>query len=241
MCHLVDVVRRDQLLARSGGDMALYARLLLRDAEPPPSCTCAADGSRAERNATRLMQAITIAETHATLMIERAVETAVVWTAAALGLKPPDLSIGPGQIKPSTALAALGNTQIPVAAEPPASLARRLLDTCGNLNIGARVILWIAATTGISLEEPGAWEIQTIARYYNGGDDALAASQADRALALQLYGELVYQLYQELTFRTLQNALAEQVETGHCGLIENSYHIGQALMANRARVALSSA
>jgi len=207
ICHFVDVVRRDQALARSGGDMALYARLLLRDAEPPPSCTCAADGSRAERNATRLMQAIIIAERHATPTLERAVETAVVWTAAALGLKPPDLSIGPGQIKPSTALAALGDTQ--ETDELPASLAERLLDACGNLNTGARVILWIAATTGISLEEPGAREIQTIALYYNGGDDALDASQADRALALQLYGELVYQIYQELTFRTLQNARAE--------------------------------
>lgn len=185
--------------------MRLHARLLLRDALPLPQ-PCDGEQERTSTSAAaRLMQAIIIAETHAAPRLERVFEAVVVRTADALHLPLPDLSIGPAQLRPATVLKAFdGRLQASAAIGTEAPTAPQLLDHCESFRAGIGVIAWIARENGIALVDPNANEIRTIAHHYNGGSKALEASDIERALAVQLYGSLVYHIYQELTFRTLQ-------------------------------------
>ncbi len=201
--YLLEIQTKDDLLARTGGSMrALAAEVASSDAGSKVQ-TCGIDQPEIHPFG-ELMSAITLAEQHGTTQFERAFEAVMVSGFDLLGQQPPDYSLGPGQIRPSTVIKALS------ALKPTdeawqighSTVARRLLDPCWNHRFGVVVIRWIAAEHHIDEMRLGRPEIRAIAISYNGDG---SATSVEGWVASEVYAELVYHLYFQLRFHSLSH------------------------------------
>ena len=201
--HIWEAMAQQRLMVRSGGDMRDYARLVLRNANPtPPPCTSSTHNDNSALQT--LMRSITLVERHATSTMERIVESSFVYAAQYLNRWTPDFSLGPAQIRPSTARKALRNknTEAVVSSTQDSDLAIQLLDPCDNFRIGIAVLSWIAETRGINAATLRRADIDIIARNYNASASDEGQGLKGR-LAIKLYQELVYHIYEELLFQSL--------------------------------------
>ena len=187
----VDVVAeaawRQQVIAASHGDPQVLARRLLAGAKPAPHC-----GADHATDLDRLMSAIVIVEDFAHSRAWKLAEATLVGALSLAGAPIPDLTLGDGEIRPSTARRA-------GAGEGPA-LPLRLLDPCANRQIGVAVLAWIAREHGLADRPLDHAAIVAIAAAYNGQG---APHEPAQLIANATYDEVVYDLYYGLAFRDL--------------------------------------
>jgi hypothetical protein len=151
-----------------------------------------------------LAKALIAVEKVATSRLERWLEEVVVRSAVAVHVAPPDWSIGPAQIRISTALAAARETDAPATSfatvithKVPFSVTD-LLSACGAQRHAISVIRWIAARNNVGLLQLGRASIIEIASRFNG---QVTVPTDEAAIANHIYREFVYQVFQELRFR----------------------------------------
>lgn len=127
---------------------------------------------------------------------QRELESLLVRGAILMGLPPPDLSIGPAQIRISTATAA-ATDQLQEEIQPTAGIALQLLSACGARS-WARLILKKAASEKNIVTQPlRRADIDLLAGHFNGQK---TYSNTESAIANYMYRELVYQVYQAIKF-----------------------------------------
>ncbi|MBU2583137.1 MAG: hypothetical protein KJ622_15620 [Alphaproteobacteria bacterium] len=137
-----------------------------------------------------------------TSIIEHAVEAAVVRAAVLAGLPVPDFSIGPGQIRPSTAAAAVRKIG---SAEPEATqlatgrpqIALELLSECASLDWGVAVLKMLSPPRLAAAGEFSREAVMDLAGKYNS---QFTAASNEAVVANYLYRELTYQVFQEYKF-----------------------------------------
>ena len=190
---------RAQIVADSHGDPRVIARMLLNTA-PPVAGVCANAGDAPPTDYDRLMAAISVAESFAHSRVDKLAEDTVVRLAVLVGAPVPDLSIGAGEIRISTAQRALLASREPEWAAAQGELALWLLEPCRNHRIGVRVLKWIAGQQGLAGRPLDHATIVALAAAYNG--QAIARDPA-HLLANATYNEVVYTLYYDLAFREL--------------------------------------
>jgi hypothetical protein len=202
-----DTLERDRALAASGGEPRVLAGILMHDHRlAGPGCAEAAVG--ADQELALLMLAISTVERHARGAAARTLEELIVRAAAQLGLEPPDLSIGDGQIRASTVVRSLerhGELQGGGRSASRADRSRiavRLLDPCDNHLLGVEILRWLASRQGIGVVAPLPRDaVLALAASYNG--QGPARDPAD-LLSKAMYRETVFHLYHELRFERLQ-------------------------------------
>lgn len=162
-----------------------------------------------------LAGAVASVEQIATSSLERLFEYGIVHLAALTGLATPDFSLGAGQVRPTTAIAALeyeahagGNSQRKKISQD--DIALDLLSRCRNHELTVLVLHKIAdglieaekvgkARSGAQLlRKFNRQFVMQIAAEYNA---QVASLSPEAAIANYIYRELVYQVFQEFRFR----------------------------------------
>lgn len=151
-----------------------------------------------------LAAALITTETLATPQLNGWMRRAVVHIARLTGVVP-DISIGPGRIKLTTARAALRESKSEsmqsLGAQPDAGLAQQLFDACTSARVA------VAILDSIPREEVAAYDrldrkfVRKAAARYNGQVDA--ANRIEAGLSNEIYLQLVYEAYQYYRFLSL--------------------------------------
>jgi len=177
-------------------DPILAGRRLARDWSIP-----AAECSTAPQTEYQLLaRAIFAVETLASGPLERAAENLLVWGSLALGRVPPDFSIGPGQIRRSTAeraRSALRADELSVVPLVSREIIQALLKPCEALRIGSLIL---ERDIHAQLDAQGLLprpEILRAASIWNGQS---SHDQGEASLAGLRYRELVYHTFIALRF-----------------------------------------
>lgn len=200
---VLDLERRQKLARLVGADMhAASEQLSARVASNVRRCGPAA--SRADIG--NLSDAFIAVESLGAGWVERIVEAWLVRAGRLTGLALPDISIGPGQVRISTAVAAAQ-----WAAAHHRDLLRlskqevmeRLLSVCGSRRLVVRVLEMLIDKGGLGDGSLDRQSIARLARLYNG-QETIDGNEA--AIANHLYRELVYHVYQSLRFRRAASA-----------------------------------
>jgi hypothetical protein len=142
-----------------------------------------------------LARAIFAVETLASGRLERFVESSLVRVSLPFGLRPPDFSIGLGQIRPSTverikptSLAGAPDLKLETKRE----IVRALLEPCEAMRIGSYILENDIRAQCDELGLLPRQEILRAARIWNGQS---VANSGEAALAGLRYQELVYQTF----------------------------------------------
>lgn len=149
-----------------------------------------------------LADALAAVEQLGTSSFERAFEEAVVRLVSFTGSPAPDFSLGPGQIRPSTAQAAVRSASAPGTVEAMAPsrqhIAFDLLSDCASHELGVLVLKMLLRTQAATEEQLSRKTIMLLAGEYNAQTTSLTS---EAAIANYLYRELTYQVFQEYKFR----------------------------------------
>jgi hypothetical protein len=201
--HLIEITDQDRYFDRSRGDMRALARLVSQR-HGSSTVTCSASNDYASGSSKTLMRSITLVETHLSSTAERLSEFAAVYLMSWLGLTVPDWSVGPAQIKPSTAIKAqdAADQVLETGGQKLTHMALRLLEPCQNYQAGLLVLSSISKRNNITSHELTKSDILTITHAYNTGNGAV---ELEGRVAVHLYQNLVYHTYQELRSLTLPN------------------------------------
>lgn len=151
-----------------------------------------------------LARALFVIESQATSRTEHALEWTVAWLSDVLGFDAPDLSYGPGQIRPST-LRKMASSQgvPPLQKEMLRRTARRpveLFDECRALSLAE---MMIRGENAVPASHDGLMprdRLIQIARSWNGQE---STNDVDAIMAGLRYQRLVYAVFQRLRFETL--------------------------------------
>ncbi len=150
---------------------------------------------------TALADAFLAVESLSTGIVERKVEGWLVRLGHLTGLASPDFSIGPGQVRLSTAAAALhwGTAHNwPVSPLSKRELSEQLLSVCGS-RLMIRLILEMLIQKDEKSTTPlDRRSIASLARLYNG---QATTSGDEGTVANHIYRELIYHVFQDLRFR----------------------------------------
>lgn len=196
--HLMHRMALERIAGQMDENPGLAAEQML-EASSRSDCP-ATDGPEIQTAA----QALFTVETAATSNTEYLLEWTIAWLSGAMGLSAPDLSYGPGQIRPSTLLGILAATEwrrterdaLQQAARQPL----RLFDKCHALSLAALIIRG-KYDVPISKDSliPRS-QLEQIARDWNGQQDL---DNADALIAGLRYQRLVYEIFQRLRFGRL--------------------------------------
>lgn len=196
----VDHEERQSIVGLVAKDVpAAAGRLAQRYPMPPKSCSIA----RPLDDHDLLAGALAAVESLNTGFLERNIEEVLVRLAVFARLPVPDFSIGPGQIRPSTAKAAIrdgkaGGLSPGDLGSAQQAIALQLLDPCSALDWAARILKGYepapAAPTGRLNREA----VMDLAGKYNS---QMMAATNEAVVANYLYRELIYQVFQEYKFR----------------------------------------
>ncbi|KUO63157.1 MAG: hypothetical protein APF80_14020 [Alphaproteobacteria bacterium BRH_c36] len=195
----IDHDGRQSIIRLAATDIRAAASLLAQ-AHPAAPGTCT--NSRQWSDLDLLADALAAVEQLGTSRFEHALETLLVRIASFIGWPAPDFSMGPSQIRPSTAEAALRSAG---AAGAPAypfpgrqQIARDLLCDCASHELGVLVLRMLLRKHPGSEAELSRETIMRLAGEYNA---QVTSPTAEAAIANYLYRELTYQVFQELKFR----------------------------------------
>lgn len=149
-----------------------------------------------------LADALAAVEQLGTGIIERSLETLIVRFFSAVRLPMPDLSLGAGQIRPSTVEEALQGAA--AFSESLANdrdrrqIALALLERCENHKFGVLVVKMLAKPLSLPPDRLRREHITRLAGDYNA---QISSPTNEAAIANYLYRELTYQVFQELRFQ----------------------------------------
>jgi hypothetical protein len=195
--HLSDLGFRDAALARFLSDRN---QGIVRIANDYGSSLdhCAID--RADDLSSLALAFLTV-ETFVTPTLESWARATTVRLATTLGLSP-DISIGPGRIRPSTAWIALHGPGSRHAGDylgmTNQDLARQLLTPCGAIRIAIEILESIRRQHGTSSNRIDVAFIRRAATSYNG--QSARASSLEASLSSEIYFDLVYAAFQHYGF-----------------------------------------
>lgn len=198
---LYTTARQDSLLRASQGNPNQLAMAIF-EARGGGRRQCAAQAFKPEGDLERLASAIEVAEGFFKTRSERLVEDVLVRATVALGLPIPDLSIGEGQIRISTAQrAALALTPADSLDSRP-QIALKLLDQCQNHAYAMLVLRWLADKRDMNLAALRRSDVVTLAADYNGQRVRVpeAAAPSAQTLSAATYNLLVYHLFYDIAF-----------------------------------------
>ena len=161
----------------------------------------ASSGSESEVAA----RALFTVEGIATSRTEHALEWAAAWLSGALGFRAPDLSYGPGQIRPSALLKLAATENLPSpqrqALQQAALQPLTLFDECrAHALAGIMIRNMPAEPTSDDALIPRVQLIR-IAKDWNGQENS---EDAEAVIAGLRYQRLVYEVFQRLRFETLR-------------------------------------
>jgi hypothetical protein len=195
---VLDLERRQKLARLVGADMhAASEQLSARVVSDVRRCGPAA--SRADIG--NLSDAFIAVESLGAGWLERTVEAWLVRAGRLTGLAPPDISIGPGQVRISTAVAAAQWAAVhhrDLLRLSKQEVMERLLSVCGSRRLVVRVLEMLIDKGGLGDGSLDRQLIARLARLYNGQE---TIDGNESAIANHLYRELVYHVYQSLRFR----------------------------------------
>jgi hypothetical protein len=146
-----------------------------------------------------LAKAFVTVESLVTSRAEAWTRAVVVYGGARLGALP-DISAGPGRIRPSTARKAFADMQESAIAPTDIDLAASLLTDCGAVRV-ARAILAGIRQAGTPAARVDAAFVRRAAAAYNG--QAAPTASYEAVLSAEVYFELVYAAYQHYRFAAL--------------------------------------
>jgi hypothetical protein len=163
-----------------------------------------------------LLEALTSVEALGRGRLQRGIEAFLVRTALRIGLPLPDFSVGPAQIRISTAMAAAqwaaSGRRAPRSLANRNSIALDLLSPCGAREWGRLVLAMFASQTKTLIAPLDRAGILRLAALFNGQE---TVPDDEAAIAHYLYRELVYQVYQVFRFRR-QNCRSILARTPSC-------------------------
>lgn len=197
--QLIHRAALERIAVQADENPGLAAELMLETATPPD---CPASTNPESRAAA---QALFTIETTATSSTEYALEWTIAKLSGAWGLGAPDLSYGPGQIRPSTLLKISAMPELRPSdrntLRQSAHQPLRLFDDCHALSLAELMIRsrFAAAVSTGSLMPRGL--LEQIARGWNG---QRSADNADALIAGLRYQRLVYEVFQRLRFKRLR-------------------------------------
>jgi hypothetical protein len=195
--HLSDVALRDAALARFLSDQNKGIVQIANDYGSGGE-DCAID--RADDLSSLALAFLTV-ETFVTPALEGWARGTAVRLATAVGVAP-DISIGPGRIKPSTAWIALHESSSRRADDYRSmtrpDLARQLLSPCGAIRMAVEILDSVRRQSGQSSSRIDMAFIRRAARNYNG--QSQRAGSLEASLSSKIYFELVYAAFQHYRF-----------------------------------------
>jgi hypothetical protein len=195
--HLSDVALRDAALAQFLSDRNEGIVRIANDYGSNPE-HCAIDRTD---DLSSLALAFLTVETFVTPALESWARATTVRLATALGVTP-DISIGPGRIKPSTAWSALHGSRSRGADDyanmTNPDLARQLLKPCGAIRIAVEILDGIRRQSGQPASRIDMAFIRRAATSYNG--QAERARSLEASLSSKIYFDLVYAAFQHYRF-----------------------------------------
>jgi len=200
--------RIDRLVSDIDKDAAAVAAKL---AEQSPGRDCR--GAPQADEFERLARSLFTVESIAASWSERSFETTLTKAALALDMPVPDMSIGPGQIKPSTLKKALPDIarKAEWAGEPFSGLAGHLLEDCTALPIAAAIIQHHFKALPDEDGLLGRKEVMRIAELWNGQEKTLMPAGL---VANARYKRLVYLIVLNLRFDNRDRHLPTQSVVG---------------------------
>jgi hypothetical protein len=195
--HLSDVALRDAALAQFLSDRNEGIVRIANDYGSNPE-HCAIDRTD---DLSSLALAFLTVETFVTPALESWARATTVRLATAVGVTP-DISIGPGRIKPSTAWKALHGSRSrgtdDYASMTNSDLARQLLKPCGAIRIAVEILDGIRRQSGQPASRIDMAFIRRAATSYNG--QAERARSLEASLSSKIYFDLVYAAFQHYRF-----------------------------------------
>jgi hypothetical protein len=195
--HLSDLGFRDAALARFLSDRN---KGIVQIANDYGSSTehCAIDQAD---DLSSLALAFLTVETFATPALESWARATTVRLATLLGVTP-DISIGPGRIKPSTAWIALHDSSSRGADDYRSmtnpDLARQLLKPCGAIRIAVEILDSVRRQSRQPSSRIDMAFIRRAATSYNGQSGRAGSLEA--SLSSKIYFDLVYAAFQHYRF-----------------------------------------
>jgi hypothetical protein len=193
----LDLAEHDALLVKSNYDASKFSDNLLKEGYYSTACEEDDAGRSDDRELNALMSAITTAENFARPWPERIAKDQIVLILSVMGLPAPEWSLGDGEIRLRTAEKAIRAVS-PAWSERLASqkqLVARLLDKCGNHQIGKLILRNIALQKGFDVTSLNRNSIFTLASEYNG--QASFGNLSGRASKV-FYQEVIYHLFYTL-------------------------------------------
>ena len=204
---VLDLERRQKLIRLVGADLrAASERLSAQVAIDLGHCP--ALSSRAEIG--NLADAFIAVESLAASLPERTFEALLVDAARFAGVRLPDISIGPGQVRISTAMAAARRValqQRELQGLTEQEVAELLLSRCGSRRLVALVLEMKMDKHAVPAVPLDRKSIGALASSYNGQE---TTSDDEAAMANLLYRELVYHVFQDLRFRRAAAAHSQE-------------------------------
>jgi hypothetical protein len=195
--HLSDVGLRESALARFLSDPSHGIIRIAHDYGGTPD-QCATDRTD---DLYPLALAFLTVETFATPSFESWARAMAFHLATVVGVTP-DISIGPGRIKPSAARMALHGSNSPSADDyrgmSDQDLARQLLEPCGSIRIAIEILEGIRRQNRKSSSRIDLKFIRLATTSYNGKSGKAGSFEA--TLSSEVYFDLVYAAFQHYRF-----------------------------------------
>jgi hypothetical protein len=209
--HFSDVSDREVALERFLLDEAAgIGRIVTQYGVDPRRC-----GSHSDDFHSLGMAFVTV-ESFATSRSESWVRTLAAHIAIITGFAP-DISLGPGRIRVSTATAMLRNSNSKTMDVSTPMLIEELLTRCGSALIAARLVQHIAISSPMASRKVDLKFIRFAARTYNG-QKSLVSPEA--MLSAELYLRLLYAAYQHYRFSLITEDDALRSQTSRTNLFD---------------------
>lgn len=202
--YALDAGERQDVIRLAATDLRLAGERLAADSlASRAQCHVA----RAEDDFDTLADAVIAVESIGTDPLQRWLEEMLVRGAALSGFPAWDLSVGPAQIRISTAVAAGGWAAVGEhwVESDRNQIALDLLSDCGARKWGKHVLLMLASQRQARQTALERDAIMRLAAEFNGQE---TVPDHEAAIAHYIYRELVYHVFQELRFRRQTGAVA---------------------------------
>jgi hypothetical protein len=198
--HSIDVNAREALVRRFlAGDKEAMVRIIERYGLNTQGCHF-----DTMKDVHALAAALFTTETLATPRLAgwaRRTAVHIAWFAGAA----PDISIGPGRIKLTTARAAVqasnSESMRMLASQSDTGLAQQLLDSCTSAQVIVAILDSISRDGTAAHDRIDRGFVRKAASLYNG--QVNAGNQVERKLSYEIYLQLVYDAYQHYRFLAL--------------------------------------
>jgi hypothetical protein len=201
--YLVDINQRAYLLQEFVRDNERSVGLIVSQ-YAPPVLACRSFHSRSDVDS--LAAAFIAVESFATPTLDAWARNRLTAAAVALNITVPDITIGPGRIRPRTARQALQadeNQDSEHIADK--TLVAEILSPCGSMRVAKSILREIMQQDRLSNGKIDYRFVQLSARIYNG--EALKAPSIEARISASVYFNLVYHTFQYYRFIALSAAM----------------------------------